>query len=234
MAQFVGRAQHGHPVAGDQRVVATGALGHGRAVRRHDGDRRQVAEVPPERAVRVVGRLHLELHHGEVDPVQLDVVGLPSQAGLDEGGAGQRGHVEHAAGSRDPAQRPGHRRVGELDDEGHLGAQLAHAQRRLEGVDLVHLDADDRHRSVEACFGETLASVGVPTDVLHAPVLERPREAWIGIVIDDHHAGPAQVELLHRAQAHTLEAADNHVSRAGVPFHWGMLPTSMRPQVAAP
>ena len=101
-------------------------------------------------------------------------------------------------------------------------------------MDLVHLDADDGRRSVEVRFGETLASVGVPTDVLHAPVLERPREAWIGVVIDDHHAGPAQVELLHRAQAHTLEAAHDHVSRSGVPFHRGMLPTAMRPQVAAP
>ena len=230
VAQFVDRAQHGHPITGDERVVSTGALGHGRSVHRHDGDRRQVAEVSPERAVCVVGRLHFELDHGEVNPAELNVVCSASQACLDEGGAGQRGDVEHAAGSRDPAERPGHGRVGQLDDECHLGSQLAHAQRGLERVDLVHLDAHDCRRALEARFGETLASIGVPTDVLHAPVLERPREAWIGIVVDDHHAGPAQVELLHRAQAHTLEAADNHVSRVGVPFHWGHVANPIMPK----
>ena len=130
--------------------------------------------MPPERVVRVVGQFHLELHHGEIDPVELNIVGPPSQAGLDEGGAGQRGHVEHVARARDPPEGAGHGRVGQLDHECHLGPQLAHAQSRLERVDLVHLDANDRRRLVEMRFGEALAAIGVSTDVLDSPVLERP------------------------------------------------------------
>ena len=164
----------GQPGPRPQRMVPTGTWRHRRAVRRHDGDGGEVSEMSPEGAVCVIGSLHLELHHGEVDPVQLNVVGLPSQARLDEGGRRQIGHVEHAAGSRDSAQGSGHRRVGQLDDQRHLRPQLPHAQSRLEGVDLVNLDTDDGHSLFEMRFGETLAPVGVAPDVLDPPVLERP------------------------------------------------------------
>ena len=194
MVQLVRGAQHGHAVSGDKCVVASWTLGHGRAVRRHDGDRGQVSEVSSEGVVCVVGRLHLELHHGEIDPVELNIVGPPSQAGLDEGGAGERGHVEPLPGPEAAPQGAGHRRVGQLDHECHLGPQLAHAQSRLERVDLVHLDADHRRRPVEVRFDEALTAIGVSTDVLDSPVLERPGEARIRIVVDHQDARPAQME----------------------------------------
>ncbi len=86
-------------------------------------------------------------------------------------------------------------------------------------MDLVHLDADDRCRSVEARFGETLTAIGMSMDVLDSPVLECPGEARIRIVVDHQYACPAQMELLDGPQADTLKAAHDHVSGAGVPFH---------------
>ena len=157
-------------------------------------------------------RLDGELHDGEVDPGQLNGVGRPAQAGLDEGGRGQRCHVEHAARPRDPLERLRHRRVGQLHDEWQVRPDLLDAERGLQRVDLVDLDADDRGGPCQAGFVESLAPVGVAADMGHAPVVEGPPAAGIGVVVDHDDLGTAQVELLHGAQPDALEAADDHMT----------------------
>ena len=65
---------------------------------------------------------------------------------------------------------------------------------------------------------------------------EGPPAAGIGVVVDHHDPGAAQVELLHRAQPHALEAAHDHVTLHAfglVPIHQGMLPGRPPTMVAA-
>ena len=106
--QFVHRAENGDPVPAVQRVVATRAQLHRLVTGGHDRHGSQVSEVGAEGVVGVVSRFDGELDDGEFDPGQLNGVGRPEQAGLHERGRGQRRHVQHAAGTRDPLQRVGH------------------------------------------------------------------------------------------------------------------------------
>ena len=64
------------------------------------------------------------LHDGELDAGQLDVVRRPAQAGLHERWGRQGGDIEHAPGTRDALQSPGHCGIGELHDDGQLGPDL--------------------------------------------------------------------------------------------------------------
>ena len=183
-----------------------------------------------------VSRIHGELDDREVDPGQLNGVGRAQQAGLDEGRRGQRRHVQHAAGARDPFQCVGHRRVGELHHEGQVRADLLDPQRRLERVDLVDLHADHRGGPRQAGLLESLAPVGVPSDMGDTPVVQGPPAAGIGVVVDHHDLGAAEGELLHGAQPHALEAADDHMALhvLGVhAIHQRMLSSRIGAKVAA-
>ncbi len=197
--QFVHRAKDGHAVPDMERVVAARAQLHGRVTDRHDRHGGQVAEVGAEGVVHVRSRFDGELDDGEVDARQLDGVRRPEQAGLDERRRSQRRHVEHAARPRHPLERPGHRGVGQLHHQGQVGADLLDPERRLQRVDLVDLDTDDRGGPRQARFVEPFAPVGVPPDMGDAPVVEGPPAAGISVVVDDHDLGTAQVELLHGA-----------------------------------
>ena len=61
----------------------------------------------------------------------------------------------------------------------------------------------------------------------NAPVVEDPREAGIGVVVDHDNLGAAEVELLHGAQPDAVEAAEYdmalHVFGLGA-VHPRMLP----------
>ena len=78
--------------------------------------------------------------------------------------------------------------------------------------------------------------MGVTSDVGDAPVVEGPPAPGIGIVIDDDDLCTAEGELLHGAQAHALEAADDHVALhvLGVQaIHQRMLSVRIDAEVAA-
>ena len=175
------------------------------------------------------------LHHGEVDAAQLNGMGAPPQAGLDEGGGSQVGGIEHGARARHPLERASDRRVGQLHHQAHVGAQLADAQRRLQGVDLVAFDADHGGGPLQPGFGQSLATMGAAVDVGDTPVIEHPGEARVGVVVDHHHGRATQVELFDGPQAHSLEAADDHMAtQRGVTWliHPHMLPSGVARQVA--
>jgi len=102
-------------------------------------------------------------------------------------------------------------------------------------VDLVDLHADHRQGLVQAGFVEGVTEVGVLLDVGDAPLLQDPGEPGIGVVVDPHDRGSAQVELFHRSEADALEPAHyDVVAHPGprVRFHPGMLPIRSRSDVA--
>ena len=110
---------------------------------------------------------------------------------------------------------------------GRLRADLLDAQCRLQRVDLVDLDTDHRGGARQPGLLEPLATVRVAADMGHAPVVQGPPTAGIGVVVDHDDPGAAQMELLHGAQPHALEPAHDHVTlhALGVlPIHQGMLP----------
>ncbi len=172
--QLVQGAEDG-AVTAVHRVVAPRAGRHRRVAGGHDRHRCQVAEMAAEGVVRGGCPLDTELDDGEVDPGQLNGVRRPSQAGLDEGGSRQRCHVQHAARPGDPLERLRHRRVGQLDDERQLRPDLLDAQRRLERVDLVDLDAHHRGGPCQAGLLEPLAPMGVSAN-MGTPQSSRIRE----------------------------------------------------------
>jgi hypothetical protein len=93
-------------------------------------------------------------------------------------------------------------------------------------VDLVDLDTDHRCRPGQAGVFESLAAVCVAPDVGHAPVVEGPPAAGIGVVVDHDDRGAAEGKLLHGAQPHALQAADDHVvlhAVGALGIHQGML-----------
>ena len=234
--QLVHRAEDGDAVPGVERVVAARAHLHRLVARGHDRHGGQVPEVGAEGVVHVLSRIDGELHHREVDPGQLNGVGRPEQAGLHEGRRGQRRHVQHAAGARDPLQRMGHRRVGQLDHEGEVRADLLDPQCRLERVDLVDLHADHGRRPRQAGLFESFAPVGMAPDMGDAPVVEGPPAPGIGVVVDHDDLGTAEGELLHGAQPDALQAADDHMALhvLGVhAIHQRMLSVRIGAEVAA-
>ena len=140
-------------------------------------------------------------------------------------GRGQGGHVEDGAPPRHPFQGPGHGRVGQLDHDAGVGAQLPDAQGGLQGVYLVDLDADHGQGPGQAGLEQGVAEVGAATDVGDAPVLEDPGEARVGVVVDHDDRCAAEVELLDRAEPDALEAAHDHVVAQLRPRLWFHAPT---------
>ena len=104
-------------------------------------------------------------------------------------------------GARDPFQRMGHRRVGQLDHEGEVRSDLLDPQRRLERVDLVDLDADDGGCPRQAGLLESFAPVGVASDMGDTPVVEGPPAPGIGVVVDHDDLGAAEVRTAPRRAA---------------------------------
>jgi hypothetical protein len=234
--QFVHRAEDCDAILNVEWVIAAGAHLHGFAARRHDRHGGQVPEVGAEGVVHVLSRVHGEPHHGEVDPRQLNAVRRAEQAGLDEGRRGQRRHVEHAAGARDPFQRARHRRVGQLDHQGQIRADLPDPQCRLERVDLVDLHADHGRRPRQAGLFEPFPPVGMAPDVGDTPVVEGPPPPRVGVVVDHDDRGATERELLDGAQPDALQAADDHVALhlLGLrPIHQRMLSFPIGAEVAA-
>ncbi len=165
----------------------------------------------PERRVHAVVLAGHDLHHGEALAAELELVGRQAQTGLDEGRRGQGGHVEDAARAGHPFQGPTHRRVGELHHEAHVGTGLAHPQGDLQGGQLVGLGADHRQGPVEAGLGEPVAEMGAAVDVGHAPALDDPGQAEVGVVVDDDHRHAGQVQLLDGAQPRSPQPAHDDV-----------------------
>ena len=83
---------------------------------------------------------------------------------------------------------------------------------------------------------EPLAPMGVPSDMGDTPVVQGPPAPRIGVVVDHHDLGPTEGELLHRAEPHALEAADDHMALhvLGVhAIHQRMLSSRIGAKVAA-
>ena len=84
---------------------------------------------------------------------------------------------------------------------------------------------------------QALAAMGPAAYVRDAPVRQDAGEPGVGVVVDHHHLGAAEMELLHRAQSDALEPAHNDVTgdaigRHGI--HGRMLPSGPAAEVAAP
>ena len=95
-------------------------------------------------------------------------------------------------------------------------------------MDLVDLDADGRGGPREARLLEALAPMRVAPDVRDAPVLQDAGEPGVGVVVDHHHRGAAQVELLHGPQSDALQPAHDDVAAPAFGrcrIHAGMLST---------
>ena len=137
-------------------------------------------------------------------PPELELVGRADRDSLDERRGGQGGDVEHAARPGHPFEGTAHRRVGQLHDQTDVGSGLADPHGDLEGGQLVGLGADDGQGPVEPGLGQPVAEMGAAVDMGDAPALDDPGQAQIGVVVDDHHRDPAQMELLDRAQARPL------------------------------
>jgi hypothetical protein len=73
--------------------------------------------------------------------------------------------------------------------------------------------------------------------VLHPPISQLAGKARISVVIDYHHGRPAEVELLHGAEANSLKATNDDVTcrhRLRPLIHLSMLPSGMVVVVAGP
>ena len=137
---------------------------------------------------------------------------LRPQAGLDEGRAGEGGHIEHAAASRDPLQGPGNRGVGQLGHNPDVWTNLPDPQRGLQRVNLFDLGADHGQGVLYPRLQQRVAHVGAAAEMRDAPVPPRSRANRLSAESSTTRTGvPAEVELLHNAQPHALEPAHNHV-----------------------
>jgi hypothetical protein len=58
---------------------------------------------------------------------------------------------------------------------------------------------------------EGIAEVGASLKVRNTPVPEDVCESSVGVIIDYDDGCPAEMKLLHDAEADALEATDNHV-----------------------
>jgi len=197
--------------------------------------------VSPEGVVADGVGCDLGLDHRKVHTAEFEFVGWAPEAGLDERRGGEAGDVEHAAGPRDPLERPADRRVGHLDHDAHIGTQLAHPKGRLEGQDLVGGGTDDRGGTVEAGFAQPVAEVGAARDVLDAPSLDHPGQAEVGVVVDDHdrHALERSASTVRsptppRPQTMTWPPSRQFVQRRSGGWHGTMVPTEVSAHVAAP
>jgi hypothetical protein len=54
--------------------------------------------------------------------------------------------------------------------------------------------------------------MGAAGEVRDAPAAHDAREPLVGLVVEDHHAGAREMQLLDGAQAHRVQAADDHVA----------------------
>ncbi len=139
-------------------------------------------------------------------------MGTAAQTRLDGRRREQSGHVEHAARPRRLLHGAADGRVVDVDDDGHVVAQVAYQHRRLDVAQVAALRAHDGSRPGQPGLPQVGAVVRVEDEMGHVPRLHGRRQAWIVVVIehDDRHAG--QVQLLHRAQADALQPADDHVA----------------------
>ena len=206
------RAEHGNPVAGADRVVATWAEGHLATLLGDDRHRGQRAEAITE----ALGLNFAELGHRGQDDVEapaleLERVALAAQADLDEGRRRDGGGVQHDPGRDDGTQGLADGRILHLDDESHVPAQASYLQRDLERGPLIGVSADDGCGSVDASRAEALGQVTGVVEVGHSPAGEALGMALVGIVIDHDHLGTTQVEQLDDSKTHALEAADDDV-----------------------
>ncbi len=207
-AQLLGGAEHGDPVPDRHHVVASRAGHRGRPVGRHHGHGGQGPEQCPQRRI----PLHLDLAGHEPGAPQLDLEGIAAQTGLDDGGCGQRGHVEHGAGSGDLGDRRSHGGIGQLHHHPDVGPQLADEQGGLQGLDLGALGTDDGPGPGQPRLFEDAADPGIAHDEGDVPRLDHPDQTRIGLVFDHHHLHPGLVELLDHPQTDALEAADDDVA----------------------
>jgi hypothetical protein len=71
--------------------------------------------------------------------------------------------------------------------------------------------------------------------VWHAPVFEKTREPAVGRIVDHQHGCPAEMELFHDAQPHTLKAAHDYVIahlQADRWLHVNRMSSQVQPEIA--
>ena len=140
--QFLGLAEHRHPVAGGDPVVAARAddqLAVGRATptgtRSPNSSRSVPARATPTSAAT---KCSLAEHH---------VVGAAAHAGIDHRGREEPGDVERRPRARRLFDRAPDGRVVEVGDDVDVGAQVARQERRLDVAQVAVAGADDGPRA---------------------------------------------------------------------------------------
>ena len=187
--------RRGHPHAAGGHDPGTG---HRPVVRRDHGHRRQVAEAAPEGVVRLgVSAPTASCTTANSTPASsMACDGRRRQASTKEGAASE------ATSSTLPGPETRSRAwategLASCTTRRQVRPQLPDAQRRLERVDLVDLDADDGGGVGQAGFVEALAAMRVCRRTWGTPHSSRMREKpRVGVVVDHDHRRPAQMELL--------------------------------------
>jgi hypothetical protein len=161
-----------------------------------------------------MGRLgfgHFDLDHCETYAAQLNRVGVATQAHFDKRWSGQCGNIKHAALVRHPRECSSHGRVRQLGDDADVGADLSYAQSCFQSAYLRDLGADDGNRVRQSGLQQGVTQIGASSQMRHTPVLENAAEPAVGVVVNHDDRCPAEVQLLHNAEADTLETTHDHV-----------------------
>lgn len=209
--QFLLCPEHGDSVTRDDLMVPAGTLGHLSTIARHDRHWSQVAEVSTKSGLGCFGIGHLHLDDRESHTAQFDIVGIAPQTGFYERRTSQRGDVEHAAPSRYSFERPGDRRIRQLDHHSDIGTNLPDAECGLQGVYFLGFDADHRECLDQTCFKEGISQVGVSMNVRDSPFLQYPGESGVGIIVHHDHRCSTESELLDDPESDSLESTHDHV-----------------------
>jgi hypothetical protein len=204
-AEFLRRREQRHPVAFRHRVVPAGADDHVASAGGQDRHRGQRPVQVPQ-----AGRPRRRRSRNE-EPltVEHDLLRARLEARFRDGRGRQSGHVQHR--DLDLGQGPAHGRVGQLDDHAHVGAQLAGQQDRLQRVQVVLEDADERGRAGQPGLGQRRGRPGTARDQRNAPPGELPDQPHVRVVVHDHRRDAGEVQLLDDTQADTVQAAHDHV-----------------------
>ena len=105
------------------------------------------------------------------------------------------------------------RRVVEIGDDPHLGAQVADQQHRLQRAQVGASPRTRRPRRpmIPASNSGSLRCAAA-RQMRDAPAAHDPHEPLVRLVVEHHHARARQVQLLDRAQTHRVQAAHDHVA----------------------
>ena len=202
------RAEQRHAVLPETRWSRPGqAISVSSRVGDH-ADRREAAVQLAQRAV--PGGNHLRRH--ETCVAEVDVARAAPHARFHHRRREQRGHVEHADRAEHLLDRMRHRGVVQVGHHAHVGAQIADQQHRLERSQVGAAPRTRPPGAEDARVEQRVAEVRAARQMRDAPAAHHARQALVGLVVEHNHARAGEMQLLDRAQAHRVQAADDHVT----------------------